>query len=99
MITITKTHLLLDLLTIKQCKMNSKQAKELYAQVEELDVLRHTFNHHPECKKKFLNFLKSQDHVTDKPEYYLRNLCKATSKDVDLSSVEWTEYLKAIPKQ
>ena len=78
--------------------MNSKQARELYTKVEELGVLNHTFHRHPDAKKKLLNYLKTQDYVTDKPEYYLRNLCKAKSKDEDLSSVEWYEYLKGIQK-
>lgn len=76
--------------------MTGKQAKELYAKIEETGLLKHTFARHPDSKKKMLNYLKSQEHVTDKHEYYLRNLCKATDKDIDLTNVEWYDFLSNV---
>lgn len=57
--------------------------------------MRDCFMRHPECKKKFLNYLKSQDAVTDKPEYYLRNLIKNTSaSEQDLLYADYKQFLK-----
>lgn len=73
--------------------MNSKKAKEIFELSQ--NYMRDCFMRHPECKKKFLNYLKSQDAVTNKPEYYLRNLIKNTSaSEQDLLYADYKQFLK-----
>lgn len=73
--------------------MTSKQAKELY-EVAESSYLRDIFIKHPHYKKKFLNYLKSQEYVTSKIEYYLRNLLKNTSLTED--ELNFADFCKVL---
>lgn len=75
--------------------MTSKQAKELY-EVAASSYLKDTFLRYPHTKKKFLNYLKSQECVTSKIEYYLRNLLKDTSLSED--ELKYAEYYKVLDK-
>ena len=75
--------------------MNSKTAKQIYSNIQELGVLKSTLAKHPECKKKLLNKLKSQENISDESGLEsLRNIANKPNATLDeLHEIDWKTVL------
>lgn len=75
--------------------MNSKLAKQIYKNIEDLGIIKHTLAKHPECKKKLLNRLKSQENVSDESGLEsLRKIANNPTATLDeLHELDWKNLL------